>query len=79
MLASRQGSAMQGLFMLFCYSMGLGIPFLLSALLIERLKGTFDFVKRHYKVINILSGSLLILIGILMMAGMMGRLLSFFS
>lgn len=79
MLASQGGSAIQGMFMLFTFSMGLGIPFLLSALLIERLKGTFDFIKRNYKIINTVSGALLVLIGILMMTGYMGYFLSLLS
>lgn len=76
MLASSQGSTMQGIVMLLCYSMGLGIPFVASALLIDRLKSTFTWIKAHYKVINIISGGLLIIVGILMMSGLMGYFLS---
>lgn len=76
MLASAQGSTMQGIVMLLCYSMGLGIPFVASALLIDRLKSTFTWIKAHYKVINIISGGLLIIVGILMMTGLMGYFLS---
>lgn len=76
MLASQQGSVQQGIWMLLCYSLGLGIPFFVSALLIDQLKSTFDFIKRHYTVINRISGLLLVAVGILMMSGMMGRFLS---
>lgn len=76
MLASQQGSALQGVIMLVFYSLGLGIPFILSALLIDKLKSTFDFIMRNYKTINIVCGILLIVIGILMMSGNMGLLLS---
>ena len=75
MLASQQGSVMTGIFMLLCYSLGLGIPFIISALLIEQLKGAFDFIKRHYNIINKISGALLIIIGILMATGKLGALL----
>ena len=75
MLASQQGSIMTGILMLLCYSMGLGIPFVMSALLIEQLKGAFDFIKKHYNVINKISGSLLIVVGILMATGKLGALL----
>lgn len=75
LLASQQGSVMQGILMLLLYSMGLGIPFLLSALLIDRLKGAFQFIKMHYQMINRVCGALLVLVGIAMMTGMMGRLL----
>ena len=79
MLASQQGSMTVGLLMLLCYSLGLGIPFMISAVLIDKLKSTFDFIKRNYKVINTICGGLLILIGILMATGMMGRFLALIS
>jgi len=76
MLASQQGSVIQGILMLLCFSLGLGIPFLLSAILIDRLKSTFAFIKKHYRVVNIASGLFLVVIGILMMAGLMTRFLA---
>ena len=76
MLASQQGSALVGTLMLLCYSAGLGIPFLVSAVLIDQLKSAFDFIKRHYNVINKLCGLLLILVGVLMATGLLGRLLT---
>ncbi|SFR54112.1 cytochrome c biogenesis CcdA family protein [Anaeromicropila populeti] len=79
MLASERGSMVQGIFMLIAYSVGLGIPFLMSAILIDKLKGTFQFIKTHYQVINIISGIFLILVGIAMMTGYMGYLLSLLS
>lgn len=76
MLASQQGHVLQGVFMLLAYSIGLGIPFLLSAVLIDYLKSTFDFIKRHYKIINLASGGLLVLVGILMATGTLSYLLA---
>ena len=75
MLASQQGSVMTGVLMLLCYSLGLGIPFVISALLIEQLKTAFDFIKKHYNIINKVSGILLIIVGILMATGKLGALL----
>jgi len=75
LLASQEGQALQGILMLLCYSMGLGIPFLLSAVLIDSLKGAFTFIKKHYTVINIVSGCLLVIVGILMATGTLGRIL----
>lgn len=75
MLASQQGSVMTGVLMLLCYSLGLGIPFVISALLIEQLKTAFDFIKRHYNIINKISGILLIIVGILMATGKLGVLM----
>ena len=79
MLASQQGHALQGMGMLLAYSLGLGIPFVLSAVLIDYLKSAFNWIKRNYRVINAVSGSILVLIGILMMTGTLGRLLSLLS
>ncbi|MBE5936257.1 MAG: cytochrome c biogenesis protein CcdA [Lachnospiraceae bacterium] len=76
MLASSRGHVVEGILMLLAYSFGLGIPFIISAILIDKLKTTFDFIKKHYKVINIMSGSLLILIGILMGTGLLGKFLN---
>jgi len=75
MLASQQGHVTEGVLMLLCYSIGLGIPFILSAVLIDYLKSAFDFIKRHYKIINIVSGSLLVVVGIMMATGTLGWLL----
>ena len=78
-LASQQGSVLIGVMMLLCYSLGLGIPFVISALLIDRLKDTFNAIKRHYDVINKVCGALLIVIGLAMATGLLGRLLSLLS
>lgn len=79
MLASQQGHVLTGMTMLLCYSLGLGIPFIISALLIDRLKSTFALIKRNYRIINIICGGFLILIGILMATGAMGRFLALLS
>jgi len=76
MLASQQGHMIEGTMMLLTYSLGLGIPFVLSAVLIDSLKSAFAFIKRNYKTINRISGTLLILIGILMATGTLGRLIT---
>ena len=78
-LASQQGSILTGTLMLLSYSLGLGVPFILSAVLIDNLKTTFDWIKRNYRIINLISGSLLVIIGILMMTGTLGQLLSLLS
>ena len=79
MLASQQGHVVEGMLMLLAYSMGLGIPFLLSAVLIDYLKSAFNWIKRNYKMINLVSGGFLILVGIMMATGTLGRLLALLS
>ena len=79
MLASQQGSTLVGMGMLLCYALGLGVPFLMSAVLIDQMKSAFDFIKQRYDLINRICGGFLILVGITMMTGLMGRLLAILS
>ncbi len=79
MLASQRGSMLQGMFMLVLYSLGLGIPFLISAVLIDKMKNTFAFIKEHYGYINTAAGIFLIIIGLMMMSGYLGKFLSYLS
>ncbi|MEI6101437.1 MAG: cytochrome c biogenesis protein CcdA [Eubacteriales bacterium] len=79
MLAASSGQSMAGILMLLTFSAGLGIPFIMSAVLIEKLKGAFDWIKKHYKSINLVCGILLVAVGILMATGLMGYYLSFLS
>ncbi len=74
MMASTKGSFTEGMLMLLLYSIGLGIPFFLSALLLDRLKQTFDFIKKHYRLIHLLSGGILIIVGLMMITGTFGIL-----
>ena len=79
LLASQQGHVLEGILMLFCYSLGLGIPFVLSAVLIDYLKGAFGFIKRNYRTVNFICGALLVLVGLAMATGLLGRLLAVLS
>ena len=79
MLASQQGSAVMGTLMLLSYSLGLGVPVLVSAVLIDQLKSAFTFIKRNYGVINKVCGGLLIVVGVLMATGMLTRILNILS
>ena len=79
MLASQQGHVLEGMLMLLFYSLGLGIPFLISAVLIDTLKDTFNWIKRHYHLINLISGALLVFVGILMTTGTLGRIIGWLS
>ena len=60
--------------MLLCYSLGIGIPFIVTAILTDKTKKMFGFIKKHFKVIKIASGSLLVLMGIMMAVGVMDKL-----
>ncbi len=77
MLASQQGSMVVGILMLLSYSAGLGVPFLISAVLIDQLKNAIGWIKRNYEIINRICGVLLVVIGGLMASGLLNRLLNF--
>jgi len=78
-MAASQGQATEGIIMLLLYSLGLGIPFFISAILIDKLRGAFTFIKKHYKVINTVCGCLLVVIGILMATGLFGKFINLLS
>ena len=79
MLASTQAHLVKGVLMLLSFSLGLGIPFIVSAVLIDKLKGAFNFIKSNYEIVNKISGAFLILVGLSMATGLLGRLLSLLS
>jgi cytochrome c-type biogenesis protein len=72
--ASAGGSALRGFSMLACYSAGLGIPFIIGAVLIDMFKSTFALIKKNYRIINAVAGSFLVVLGILMMTGYYWRI-----
>ncbi|MGN0703657.1 MAG: cytochrome c biogenesis CcdA family protein [Lentihominibacter sp.] len=76
MLVSQQGHVTAGVFMLLAYSAGMGLPFLLSAVLIDRMKSAFELIRRNYGLINRGCGILLIAVGVLMLTGYMGKLIA---
>lgn len=63
-----------GAFLLMAYSLGLAVPFLLAAFAFERVAGAFQWIRDHYKVINIFSGVVLVIIGVLVFNHEMARL-----
>ncbi len=78
-MAQSSGTATKGLLLLLAYSAGLGIPFLLSALLLEKLGSAFSVIKKHYRIINAVCGVFLIVVGISMIFGVLSKLLGIFS
>ena len=58
------------------YSLGLGIPFFLLALGLGWATRSVTFLRRHIRVVNIIGGSLLIALGVLMVTGIWGALMS---
>lgn len=63
-MASTTGSVLKGASLLLIYSLGLAIPFIITTLFLEKMKKTFDFIKKHYNIINKICGSILVLSGL---------------
>ncbi len=63
-IASTTGSVLKGAVLLLLYSLGLAIPFVLTAIFLEKIKKTFNFIKNNYNIINKLAGSILIFSGL---------------
>ena len=76
MLAATQAGAAKGALLLVVYSLGLGIPFALSSLILNNLRGVFNKIKQHYKVINTAAGLFLIAAGLAAMSGWLGKWMS---
>ncbi|HEV8089359.1 MAG TPA: cytochrome c biogenesis protein CcdA, partial [Actinomycetota bacterium] len=70
------GSSRWGAFLLLCYSIGLGIPFIALGLGVEWLTGSARWVQRHYRAIAVVSGSLLVVVGVLVATGEFTRRLA---
>ena len=78
-LAASSSHAAAGAQLLLVYSLGLGLPFVLSGLAAERLDVLFSAIKRHYDVVKMISGGLLILVGVLIAAGLLSRMMTLFA
>jgi cytochrome c-type biogenesis protein len=68
-LALTSGTAVRGAVLMFVYGLGLGIPFLIVALLFQRGMTTFGFARRHARLITRVGGALLVAVGVLELTG----------
>ena len=68
-LAASTQNVMKGIIMLSFYSLGLGIPFFIAGLLIHKFFVYFKTIRKHFKVITVIGGIFLILIGIMLLSG----------
>ncbi|HEX5641959.1 MAG TPA: cytochrome c biogenesis protein CcdA [Thermoleophilia bacterium] len=73
-MAATSQSALSGSLLLLVYSMGLGVPFVLAALAFDWVSARLGWVKRHYKGIQVTSGLVLVVLGVLMMFGILQQL-----
>ena len=78
-VASNQETSGQGMILLTSYSLGLAVPFFLTALAINVFFNFFNWVKRHYRAIETVSGILLVVLGFLVMTNQLSRLAKYFN
>jgi cytochrome c-type biogenesis protein len=78
-LASQQETVGQGVFLLFVYSMGLGVPFLLTSLGLNRFLAFYTRFKKHFRALEIVSGILVLGIGVLIFTGQMTQMNRYFQ
>ncbi len=77
--AGQTDTVFQGMLLLLLFSMGLAIPFILTSLLFEQLSGFFNWLKKHLNKVKIVSGLLLVLLGIFMLLGWFGYYAALFN
>jgi cytochrome c-type biogenesis protein len=74
MIAATSGHAGEGVSLLSVYSLGLGVPFLISGLLFHHFLIAFNRFRKHIRLIEIITGVMLMAVGIMLMLDMMGTL-----
>lgn len=73
-LAGSTGSVAKGALLLLVYSLGLGLPFIATALLFGKMRSTLSWLNRHSLTINRIAGALLMTVGVLIFSGQLSRL-----
>jgi cytochrome c-type biogenesis protein len=75
-VAATEATLGRGIALLIAYSLGLGVPFVAAGLAFGRLAGAFEWVKLHYRVINLVSGLVLAGFGVLLLTDRVSRVSS---
>ncbi|MCC6270543.1 MAG: sulfite exporter TauE/SafE family protein [Microbacteriaceae bacterium] len=78
-LSLNGGSPVRGAVLGAAYCIGLGVPFLLVALGFGWVSGSVDWLKRNIRIVNIIGGVVLVLIGALMVSGLWQTMISQFG
>ena len=68
-LSSQQSSAGRGAILTVAYCLGLGVPFVLTAVAFRKALGAFGWVKRHYVWVMRVGGTMMIVTGVLLLTG----------
>jgi len=75
-LAFNEGTAARGGLLMGLYSLGLGLPFIVAALVWRRALGALAFVRRHQQVVTRIGGGMLLLVGVLLLTGAWGEMVA---
>jgi cytochrome c-type biogenesis protein len=78
-IASTKQTVSEGMLLLGVYSAGLGIPFLLTSLALNQFLSFYSRFKKHFHAVEMVSGALVIAVGIMMVTGSLTRLATWFS
>jgi len=78
-LAAEQDTVVRGMFLLLVYSTGLGIPFLMTSLGLNQFLSFYNRFKRHFRALEIVSGILILGVGVLILTDQMTRLNTYFQ
>ena len=78
-IAGTKQTVSEGMFLLAVYSAGLGVPFLLTSLALNQFLTFYGRFKKHFHAVEMVSGALVIAVGVLMLTGSMTRLNTWFS
>jgi cytochrome c-type biogenesis protein len=68
-LSLQSGTAARGAFLCFIYGLGLGVPFLIVAVIFQRMVGVLGFFKRNARMVSRIGGVLLVIVGVLEVSG----------
>jgi len=77
-MAAASATAAQGATLLLAYSLGLGVPFLISALALDRARGVLRRINRRARLVEMTSGALLIAMGVLVFGNVMQLMSAYF-
>ncbi len=78
-LAQAQGTVARAILLLVCYSLGLGVPFLVTGMAVGSVTASLKRINRFLPAIEVGSGALLIVVGVLLIAGRMTMFNSYFD
>lgn len=78
-IASQQDTVLKGIVLLTFYSLGLGIPFLLTSLSINKFFNVFNKIKKHFHAIEVVGGILLVAVGVLMITNYLTIIASYLA